>query len=147
MKIKQLFDTWHEDTSLRQAIGITAEAKFQMRWICKCGGKFGLYYANKHPGSPDFQCAACGQYVEVKSNTKSYKRDNVAISRIPFENYPGETIIAYCESDSTWTGIFRRDAIVTSGPHPSTHTTMPTEFYWISLRNFAPLLVYLQERV
>lgn len=142
----KVYKTWDEDYTKRQAIGIKAESMFQASWMCECGGLFDTYYEGKTKGSPDFKCDKCGKFVEVKSNTQNRKRDNVAISQYPFENYPHDTLIAYLDYDSTWIGIYRRDAVITSGPHQSTHSTKPTSFYWISLENFGDLSEYLQER-
>ena len=104
MEIK-LEQPWHENQSKRESIGFMAEAIFQNSWACSCGGSFVSMYVGKKPGTPDFQCDQCGALVEVKSNTKKRKCDNVSISSIPFDNYPLETILAYHDHDGEWIGV------------------------------------------
>lgn len=133
-------DAWHEDASQREGIGTKAEGEFQTAWLCGCGGTFERHYPGKKPGSPDFSCKGCGKLVEIKSATK--KTDAVSISKIPFDNYPKDTVIAYFTFEHVWIGVRRGDAIIKSGPHQPAHTTNPTWYYWISLRNFTPLQDY-----
>ena len=128
---------WHEDVKKRANVGGNAEDEFPQQFRCYCGGMFGHYAP--HPGAPDFWCLSCKQMVDTKNAPEARRYGTLTISQVPFDNYTDKTVIAWREKKNLWWGIYKKDAVVHSGPHEPTHSSAPTRFYRIHINNFVPL--------
>ena len=120
---------WHEDEEARSQIGKEGESEFDHIFLCHCGGRFIkndaiFWYA------PDRRCEECGQLVDPKAPPNSLDYQHITISKIPFEKYPADLIIAVRAQPGIWMGIRKRDAKA-SGPFAATHKQKATWFYKI----------------
>jgi hypothetical protein len=128
---------WHEDENERKRIGQRAERAFPEEWGCSCGGKFEKIQA---PFAPDFKCNKCGQVVDAKGNQDAEKYGWLPVSKIPFEKYSDNTIIAWSPKNKPFIGIRKRDAILhPNGAYPPSHKSKGTWFYLVKIDNFEPL--------
>lgn len=133
---------WHEDENNRKQIGDSTEKLFEKQVRCYCGGKFN-FIGNLRAGFPDFTCENCGQLVDVKSSPQSEKTGNIAVSAIPWSNYPDEMFLV-TRIKGQWIGEYKKHIRPkNTNPFAPTHhgagKFKNTEFHLIAWRNFQTL--------
>lgn len=125
--------TWHYNPKTRKAIGDHAEMLFEKQVRCSCGGQFS-FIGDSYPGCPDYTCEYCGQLADVKSSPQSDKTGNIAVSAIPWENYPDDLLLATIVNGQ-WVAEYKRNIRVSNQrPFDSTHSG--TKFHLVACRQF-----------
>lgn len=133
---------WHDSAEKRKAIGDSAEREFEKEVRCVCGGRF-AFIGDSYPGCPDFTCEQCGALVDVKSSPQSKQTGNLAVSSIPWRNYPGDLLLVTNVSGK-WIGEYKRNIILVGREQSPTHSPDgsqlgATRFYLISWKTFRTL--------
>jgi len=133
--------TWHADENKRKAIGDEYEDLFPQQVNCHCGGAF-VFVGNVKRGFPDFTCDNCGQLADVKSSPQSERTGNIAVSQIPWDNYPDDMLLV-TNIGGQWLGAYKRHIDLGSVSRAPTHAQAgrfaSTRFYLIGWRQFRSL--------
>lgn len=125
--------TWHSDPNNRKSIGDNAERLFQKHVRCLCGGEFD-FVGDRGPGFPDFTCDYCGVLADVKSSPQSEKTGNIAVSAIPWENYPDDVLLVTLIKGQWLTEYKRNIQVLNRTPFESTHSG--TKFHLVAWKQF-----------
>src|SRR3990167_7514514 len=83
---------WHNNADERKRGGDEVEKIFQNKVNCSCGGAF-KFIGDSYPGCPDYTCENCGQLIDVKSSPQAERTGNIAVSIIPYSNYPDDLLL------------------------------------------------------
>jgi hypothetical protein len=130
---------WHDDEKTRKALGDKAEKAFSEKFRCYDGGQF-VFIGNQYPGCPDFTCDTCGRLVEVKISPQMEQTGNIAVSAIPWDEYP-DNLLLVTFVDERLLGEYKefislQERTARKPTHNGTGKFKNTKFYLISWKQF-----------